>query len=182
MRIKYRWLEPDEVTKIREIDRSEQIRTGYAYAAGKLQEMVVNWDSPSWITEGDNEHSVAGQIRFCREHLARNGRMYGAFSGEKLVGIGLIQHDIKVGMAQLAYLHVSQGYRQQGIASQIAAVLIEEAHRAGARQIYVSATPSGSAIGFYLSQGFYPTNTPIPALFELEPEDIHMVKDNLEAA
>jgi ribosomal protein S18 acetylase RimI-like enzyme len=106
--------------------------------------------------------------------------MYGAFSGEKLVGIGLIQHDIEVGMAQLAYLHVSQGYRQQGIARQITATLIEEAKRAGARQIYVSATPSGSAIGFYLSQGFEPTDTPIPALIKLEPEDIHMVKDFLE--
>jgi hypothetical protein len=42
--------------------------------------------------------------------------------------------------------------------------------------MYVSAVPSESAVGFYQSQGFEPTDTPIPTLFELEPEDIHMVK------
>jgi hypothetical protein len=51
-----------------------------------------------------------------------------------------------------------------------------EAKKAGAKRMYVSAVPSESAVGFYLSQGFEPTDTPIPALFELEPQDIHMVK------
>jgi hypothetical protein len=44
-----------------------------------------------------------------------------------------------------------------------------------AKQMYVSAKPSGSAVGFYLSQGFRPADTPIPELYELEPENIHML-------
>ena len=177
MNIIYRWLEPDEVVKIGDIDRSERIRKGYVYAESELRQMAVNWDSPPWGKEGDHEYSVAAQIRICREHLARNGRMYGAFVGEKLVGIGLIQQNIDVDTAQLAYLHVSNDFRQKGIASQIAEALIAEAKRFGARQLYVSATPSESAVGFYLNLGFKPTDTPVPALFDLEPEDIHMIMD-----
>jgi hypothetical protein len=43
--------------------------------------------------------------------------------------------------------------------------------------VYVSATPSESAVGFYTSMGFTPTPDPIPELFALEPEDIHMIID-----
>ena len=45
----------------------------------------------------------------------------------------------------------------------------------GARTLYVSATPSESAVGCYRRLGFEPTADPIPELLELEPEDVHMV-------
>lgn len=41
--------------------------------------------------------------------------------------------------------------------------------------LYVSATPSESAVGFYRSMGFAPTTEPDPRLFALEPKDIHMI-------
>lgn len=169
-------MEPNEVNKIKNIDRSEEIRTGYHFADGVLHEMQVNWDSPSWGMEGDGEYTVAAEIRFCQSHLERNGRMYGAFEDEILVGIGIVQHEIAPGTAQLAYLHVTNGCRKQGIGEKIIEALFEEAKKAGAEQIYVSAVPSGSAVNFYLSKGFKPTVSPIPELYELEPEDIHMVK------
>ena len=176
-KIQYRWMQPHEVTKIGEIDRSEQIRTGYKYTEGKLQQLEVNWDSPMWQTEGNGEHTIAAQVSFCQAHLARKGQMYGAFHNEKLVGVGIIQQEIQEGIAQLAYLHVSNRYRRKGIGKQITKELTHEATRAGAKKMYVSATPSGSAVGFYLSCGFRPVDTPIPELFQLEPEDIHMIKD-----
>jgi hypothetical protein len=40
----------------------------------------------------------------------------------------------------------------------------------------VSATPSTNTVHFYLGRGFEPTAEPLPELFELEPEDIHMEK------
>jgi hypothetical protein len=52
--------------------------------------------------------------------------------------------------------------------------VIDAALATGATNLYVSAVPSESAVGFYLSQGFRPVGTPRPELFELEPEDIHM--------
>ena len=175
--ISYRWMEPDEVSKLKDIDRSEKIWINYKYVEGQLQARDVDWDAPAWFTEGDGAHTVASHIRFCTEHLERNGRMYGAFHDQKLVGIGIIQPDVAAGTAQLAYLHVSNGYRQKGIGNRIVEELIAEARRTGAVKMYVSATPSGSAVNFYMSQGFQPTATPIPELFELEPDDIHMLME-----
>ena len=44
-----------------------------------------------------------------------------------------------------------------------------------AENVYVSATPSESAVGFYKSLGFTLIAEPLPELFALEPEDIHMI-------
>jgi len=41
--------------------------------------------------------------------------------------------------------------------------------------MYVSATPTGSAVGFYLSRGCELADPPHAELFALEPEDIHLV-------
>ena len=87
-------MEPNEVNKLRDIDRSERIRTGYRFADGQLHQMQVNWDSPPWGLEGEGQYTIAAEIRFCEGHLERKGRMYGVFDNEKLVGIGIIQHDI----------------------------------------------------------------------------------------
>jgi hypothetical protein len=38
----------------------------------------------------------------------------------------------------------------------------------------VSATPSGNTVRFYLGRGFEPTADPVPELFALEPDDVHM--------
>ena len=97
--------------------------------------------------------------------------MYGAFHEQKLVGIGILQPNVAAGTAQLAYLHVSNGYRQKGIGNRIVEVLIGEARRSGAVRMYVSATPSDSAVNFYMSQGFKPTATPIPSQLDLRSED-----------
>lgn len=80
-------------------------------------------------------------------------------------------------MAQSALLHVSREQRRNGIASLIATRIEEAAIRAGAHKLYVSATPTRSAVSFYRSRGFKLSDDPIPELLELEPEDIHMVKE-----
>jgi hypothetical protein len=41
--------------------------------------------------------------------------------------------------------------------------------------MYVSAVPSGSAVGFYLSRGCELAEEPHRDLFAHEPEDIHLV-------
>ena len=41
--------------------------------------------------------------------------------------------------------------------------------------MYISATPTGSAIGFYLAHGAVLAEPVHPVLFDLEPEDIHLV-------
>jgi len=174
--ITYRWMESCEVGRVAEIDRKEIIRKGYVYRDGELQKIDVVWDIPGFLVDGDGEHSIAAQVEFCRNHIDRCGCMYGAFDGERLVGVGVIQHEVRPNLTQLAYLQVSDGYRRRGIGSRITQELIYEAASYGAVKLYVSATPSNSAVGFYLSRGFSPVDTPIPELYELEPEDIHMIR------
>lgn len=174
--IEIRWMSPEEIEKIRQIDRSETIRSGYRVADGQLQEIAVEWDVPPWHTGEDGPHSMEEQVQFCRDHLGRGAWMCGAFDGERLVGIGIHTPDLRPGMDQLAYLHVSHGYRHRGIGYKIAAEIERHALDRGATRLYVSATPSASAVGFYQKFGFKPVEKPLPELFDLEPEDIHMMK------
>jgi ribosomal protein S18 acetylase RimI-like enzyme len=172
----HRWMGPEEIGRIAEIDRAEQVRIGYEVQEGELSKLHVQWDIPNFIHEGKGEHTLQEQIDFCQGHLDRGGIMIGAFQGEALVGIGLLQPEIRDGLAQLAYLHVSSGYRRLGVGSRLMEEMLKEAKNRRSERIYVSATPTESAVGFYLSHGFHPVETPIPELFDLEPEDIHMVK------
>ena len=174
--ISYRWMQPEEVSRVSEIDRREQVIIGYQMDKGKLKAMAVDWDVPNWFAEGEGEHSVANNINFCQGHLRRGGRMIGAFAEGKLVGLGIMTPDIRPGMDQLAYLHVSDGYRRMGIAARLTREMVELARQDGSQEMYVTATPSASAVGFYRSQGFEPVAELLPELYELEPEDIHMLK------
>jgi hypothetical protein len=40
----------------------------------------------------------------------------------------------------------------------------------------VSATPSLNTVRFYRGRGFEPMVEPLPELYDLEPEDVHMEK------
>jgi hypothetical protein len=51
----------------------------------------------------------------------------------------------------------------------------DRARARGARFLYISATPSQSAIGFYLGHGSRLAPQVDEELFALEPEDIHLV-------
>jgi len=76
----------------------------------------------------------------------------------------------------LAFLHVSRPYRRQGAAQALWNAATDIAVANGATSIYVSATPTGSAIGFYLRQGCRLARPVHPDLFAAEPEDIHLVR------
>ena len=174
--MEYRWMVPDEMHRLKEIDRTEEIRIGYVVESGQLHKIDVNWDTPNFFLEGEVEHTVSHYAEFCLDHLRAGGRSMGAFHGEKLVGVCVMRPNIRRGMVQLAFLHVSNGYRRQGIGSHLTEEVIKETKTSGADRIYVSSTPSGSAVGFYLSHGFELVEDVVPELFDLEPEDIHMVK------
>jgi len=174
--ISYRWMQPEEVSRVSEIDRRELVATGYVMEEGKLKAMDVDWDVPNWSAEGEGEHTISRRIAFCQDHLQRGGRMIGAFADENLVGLGILTPNIRPGLAQLASLHVSDGYRRMGVAARLTREMVELARQGGAQEMYVSATPSDSAVRFYRSQGFEPGVEPLPELYELEPEDIHMIK------
>lgn len=170
----FRQLSSDQLGKIADLDRSEQVAVGYRVADGELRPYAVDWDIPAFRPDGPGDHTIPAHVRFCEGHLRAGARALGAFDGDRLIGIGLMTPEIRPGLAQLAYLHVSREYRRGGVAARLLDELLHFARETGARRIYVSSTPSESAVGFYRSRGFRLT-TPLPELFELEPEDIHMI-------
>lgn len=170
-------LEKSQITLLRQIDRSEYIDTNYIYQEGVLETIVVDWDVPTW-SDGTGDHSVGRLIESCQSVLAANSVLLGAFDEDNVAGIAILRHDLTDTMAQLALLHVSRAYRRQGVARQLTEEMIRLAKLKGATEMYVSATPSGSAVGFYTNQGFKvaPPERIHPELYESEPEDIHMIK------
>jgi ribosomal protein S18 acetylase RimI-like enzyme len=162
-----------DVDRIAEIDRSEHVTLGYTFRDGKLEAEKVDWRVPGWFADGP-EHSVQAQIDLLTPILEQGGTVFGAFDGDSLVGVMVYRANLTPDMAQLVFLHVSDGYRRQGIATRLTSECIRLAKADGAKQLYVSATPSESAVGFYQSQGFRLVDKPHPELYALEPEDIHM--------
>ena len=170
-------MNPDELHRISELDRSEHVTLAYEMKDGALTQIKVDWDVPAWFIDGDGDHSLAEQVEFCRSHLDHGGLMLGAFEDDLLVGAALVRPRLRDDMAQLAFLHVSQGYRRQGIAGRLMQKACDIAREAGSRRMYVSSAPSSSAVDFYLSQGCRPAEGVDPELYALEPEDIHLVLD-----
>jgi ribosomal protein S18 acetylase RimI-like enzyme len=175
--IAYRRLAVPDLKRIGEIDRTERIDALYVQRGTRLEARVGgDWSATPWLTEGDSEHSVAHQIAECERHLAAGATAIGAFANERLVGIGVMRPHIRPQVAQLAYLHVSNAYRGRGIGAHLSDELERLAREHGDTTMVVSATPSLNTVRFYRGRGFEPMSEPLPELFELEPEDVHMSK------
>ncbi len=170
----YRDMSAAELERLREVDRAEHVTTAYEMQDSTLVSRAVDWDDQGWH-EGSGEHSFGQQIAFCRGHATAGARILGCLTADdRLVGIAIMTPDVEPSVAQLAFLHVSRGWRRQGIATELVGRLVDWAQEHSASEVYVSATPSESAVSFYLRLGFRVTERPIAALLELEPEDIHL--------
>ncbi len=174
--VTYRRLERRELERVGEIDRTERIDTLYVQHGAELETVKGDFSASAWHVEGDGEHSVAQQVEACECWVAAGGIAIGGFAGDRLVGIGIVVPHVRPGVAQLAYLHVSDGFRSAGIGVHLAGELERLAREAGDATMVVSATPSANTVGFYRGRGFEPTATPLPELYALEPEDVHLEK------
>ena len=160
------------------IDRSEHVDTQYQVVDGQLRLAPVQMvEVPTWDPQGSGDHSVAAQIAFCASAMDQGGVLVGAMDGERVVGLAIIDPAFEPSRAWLASLYVTRPYRRQGVAQRLWDSAAAIAVRAGARSIYVSATPTGSAVGFYLRQGCQLAHPVHPELFHHEPEDIHLTCD-----
>lgn len=170
-----REIEASELDKIAELDRSEHVRLLYKVVQGRLEPERVDLQVPRWSPQ-----KVQRMIVSARQDLAEGGRAWGAFAGDTLVGLvvlGNIWRGERKDQLQLALLHVGNGYRRQKLGSHLLQLAIERAREKGARQLYISATESQRAVGFYMSHGACLAPKVDPELFDLEPQDIHLVLD-----
>jgi ribosomal protein S18 acetylase RimI-like enzyme len=166
----------DQVGLIGRIDRSEHVEVEYTVVDGQLTERPVSMtEIPPWDPVGTGPHSVAAEIAFCAPIVAGGADFLGAFDGEHLLGLAVIDATFEPGLAWLAFLHVSRPDRRRGAASALWSAAVQAAAAAGAESMYVSATPTGSAVGFYLSRGSRLADPVHAALYAREPGDIHLV-------
>ena len=174
--VEFRSLARSELSRVVEIDRRERINVLYEQHGTQLVARQGNWSASAWDPDGDGAHSVAAQLRALHYHVDKGGIALGAFASGRLVGIAVVVPNLRPGIAQLAWLHVSAPSRAMGIGSRLSEQLEEIARTAGDSEMVVSATPSQNTVRFYLGRGFQPMADPLAELFELEPEDLQMRK------
>jgi GNAT superfamily N-acetyltransferase len=175
--IEIRRLPASEVGMIAGIDRSEHVDVHYEVRDGRIVERPVFMaDIPDWDRVGDGEHSLAHQLRACAEHLTAGGILLAAITDEgETAGAAIVDPVFEPPMAWLAWLHVSRPHRRLGVAHALWTEATALARAAGATSMYISATPTGSAVGFYLAHSAVLADPVHAMLFEHEPGDIHLV-------
>ncbi|WP_186031654.1 GNAT family N-acetyltransferase [Burkholderia gladioli] len=167
-----RLLARDELPLVWTIDRREIIHHMYVLRDGALQLVPEFHDVDGW-PEGEAEHYTP-LLLDCHD---RGGWCLGSFEGARLVA-AVIVDSRPIGangeLRQLKFLHVSRDWRGCGLGEQLYREAAAQALAMGAARLYVSATPSQGTIDFYLRLGFTPSASPDPALYALEPEDLHL--------
>lgn len=167
-----RELERHEIRDLWSIDRAEVIDGIYHREADELVLKSQHHDVKGW-PPGEPEHY--GPILLdCFDH---GGTFYGAFEGTSLIGATVLEGRF-IGRGndqlQLKFLHVSRRHRRSGLGCTLFDQAVARARELGARRLYISATPSENTVRFYLRRGCRITDDVDTALFELEPDDIHL--------
>lgn len=171
--ITFRPLTRSEIPQIWSIDRTEIIENIYSLENSTLVLKPEHYHMHGWPPGEDEKYTPI--LLACFD---RGGWFCGAFDGNTLAGVAILENKF-IGPAsdtlQLSFLHVSHPYRGTGLGKELFERARTEAKTRGAKKMYVSATPSEHTIQFYLRRGCTITLEPDPELFELEPEDIHLL-------
>lgn len=168
-----RMLTRDEIPAVWHINRREVINAVYYLADGALVLKPEHHDVRGWSPDGAEKYTP-----LLEECYDRGGWFYGLFDEDQLIGVAVLENRFigpNKDQLQLKFLHVSHGYRDQGLGKRLFKLAQAEARRRGAKQLYISATPSEHTIRFYRNLGCQVTTEPDPELLALEPEDIHLV-------
>ena len=166
-----RQLVDDELERVVEVDVTETDTTVLVQHGTDVAVREERWTRPARDAAAWHEHA-----RIWRQALADGGAAWGAFAGDRLVGIIVLRRRVRPGTDQLLALFVDAHHRRRGIAGALVEALEHDSRGGNANAIVVSAAPSRSAVGTYLRHGYQPMSTPLPELLALEPEDIQMEK------
>jgi len=169
----YRRLRPDELDRVVEIDVTESDDIVLVQDGTSIRDNHQTWSRPPRGLDAWRQHR-----RDWTATLADGGAAWGAFAGNRLVGLAVLRRRISPPATdQLEALFVDRRMRRQGIASTLIGLLEDEAVTGGASLLVVSATPSRSAVGAYRRAGFAPSVEPLAQLLAREPDDIHLEKE-----
>lgn len=167
-----RELNRDEVPLVWTIDRREVIDRVYYVENGGLVLKPEHYNMQGWPA-GEAEMYTPILL----ECYDRGGWLYGVFEDGLLVAVTVLDNQFigPIGKhLQLEFLHVSCAYRGKGLGKRLFNLSASKAGERGARQLYISATPSEHTVDFYLRLGCRLIATPDPELLAREPDDIHL--------
>lgn len=117
-----------------------------------------------------------GKKRYVAKEISSNAYItYLALEKEEVVGFIGLKKDLVEDYMILDQMHVSAVYRGQGTGRKLFEKGKEEAKKAGAKALYISACSSEETIAFYNAMGARLTDCPIKELAEAEPFDLQMV-------
>ncbi|MGN0378958.1 MAG: GNAT family N-acetyltransferase [Butyrivibrio sp.] len=100
---------------------------------------------------------------------------YLAIENDEVVGFIGLKKDLVESYMILDMMHVSAACRGQGIGRRLFDIGKEEARKAKAEALYISACSSEETIAFYKAMGAQLTDCPIKEFAEAEPYDLQMV-------
>ena len=100
---------------------------------------------------------------------------YLAIENDEVVGFIGLKKDLVESYMILDMMHVPAACRGQGIGRRLFDVGKEEARKAGAKALYISACSSEETIAFYKAMGAELTDRPITEFAEAEPYDLQMI-------
>ena len=167
--VEFRRLGRTELSRIVEIDRRERINVLYDQRGTQLVARHGNWSASAWDPDGHGEHSVEARVRTLQHYVDNGGVALGALAGGRLVGIGVVVPRLRLGIAQLAFLHISAPLRATGIGSCLCEQLEQIARTAGDAEMVVSATPSENMCGSTSVGAFSPWRIRWPSCLHSNP-------------
>lgn len=165
--ITIRKMKSSEVHRISEIDRTEHITQDYKLKDASLEVADVDWHVGPW----DSAEKIKEWIPIAEGYE----NMWGAFDKERLVGFAVYRSHLTDDMAQFAIIHISHEFRKMGIGQKLSEKVLAKARADGKKKIYVTSTPTKATVDFYQKLGFKLAEQVNKELYELEPEDIHMI-------
>lgn len=170
-----RSLQSSEIDLIwQQINRRELITQMYIQNQQHLELVDCFFDVQHW----DSYHLENDPPKL--KQLYEQGALFiGAFdAAEKLVGVSVVSNQIIADYPNaklLHYFYVDAGQQGQGIGAKLMQAAKESAKQLGANKLYISATPSRRTVDFYIKHGAEQLNAPDQQLWQLEPEDIHLL-------
>ncbi|MFW9905942.1 MAG: GNAT family N-acetyltransferase, partial [Candidatus Thorarchaeota archaeon] len=130
---------------------------------------------PEWSQEQKEHH-----ILTLNEIYQRGGFIFCVFAKSNLVGIISLDNKF-IGrnndQLNLSGLWISKNYRKLGVGRNPFELVKEKALKIGAKELYVSVTPSPYKVHFHMNRGFELVKEVDKRLYELEPEDIQWYVD-----
>ena len=125
-------------------------------------EFIMDWDI-------EKKREVA------RDMMSDETIAYACRQGGKIVGFVSVLRELVEGFMVLDLIQVDGNKRREGLGRKLFNLALNEADKAKAKGLYISACPSEETVRFYFAMGCEIADKPIRKFAEEEPDDVQMV-------